>query len=1214
MKFLADLHIHSKYSIATSKNLDLAHIHQAAQIKGISVVGTGDCTHPGWLAELESQLEPAEAGLYQLKRELAVDVDNSVPQGCRRPVRFMLQGEISCIYKKDGRTRKNHNLVYLPHLESARKFSDSLAKIGNIASDGRPILGLDARDLLEIVLETSPDAFLIPAHIWTPWFSMLGSKSGFDALDECFGDLSDHIFAVETGLSSDPEMNWRVSALDGLRLVSNSDAHSPKKLGREVNRLEAELSYAAIREALATKDSPAFKGTVEFYPEEGKYHLDGNRKCEVRWEPRRTLAAGGICPVCAKPLTLGVLHRVELLADRDPGYRSGYERPFDRIVPLTDILAEIFQVGAQSKKVQGYYERALARLGSEMDILLNLPPDEIESAGIGLLAEAVRRMRRNQVEIAPGYDGEFGKVRFFSARERRQLVGQRTLFTGGASAGKNQKKIPPPPVQRELNIGNTKHQLEYPSSVMPDLIRPPVETLYSGVRRNDEREVFNSRSDTGQRKSTVSPEKKFNEALGNSEKGRSETEFKLNSAQQAAVDHVQGPLIIVAGPGTGKTRTLTQRMAALLTRRHVPAAQMLAVTFTNKAAGEMHERLRRQVGASADLPWIGTFHGLGRYLLQDSEFNLGHGAWADWILADEALQHQLVAEARRQVRSEGVAGLPPAAKALEGIMTAKQQLKGPRHCPPLFNDADRQQGFVRLYQRYEDLLAWQQLLDFEDLIAKVLEALASDADALGRLRSRFRYLFIDEYQDINYGQYRLVRKLFPEKSNICVIGDPNQSIYGFRGSDRAYFERFSQDYPGAGEVHLIRNYRSTPAILAAAAQILPVPAGDGNNTITADDGRAGDRAGSKANPANLQSDISGAKTIGLLESATPRAEAVAVGKTIEALVGGMDLHAIDQHRIASRPRGDAFQADLSFADFAVLYRTSEQARVFCEVFDGAGIPRRVAGRKQILDLPALVCLVALLKLMENQGGLWDIIHSASLLTPRLSPSTLDILKIWSFERRLNFRETLNNALRFPIPAMGRRRQRELHHWIESLHHLQEDISPYPLVKKLKHLGRHLGLQSEIDRDESAREGYRQLIQWAGEADNQASWFFAGLALNQDPDLLSRPAEKVTLLTMHAAKGLEFPVVFVVGCEDGLVPLRRENPEEWDEGEERRLLYVAMTRARQRLYLSWSRQRTRYGQKLKSRISPLITAIDPELMQSAATGRRRPAKHRQLQLF
>src|SRR5215467_4598483 len=349
MRFHADLHVHSKYSRATSRDLDLEHLAAWACRKGIGVVGTGDFTHPAWCAELKEKLVPAEPGLFRLRDDIEKGVAATLPPACRTAVRFMLEVEISTIYKKGDKTRKVHHLIYAPDFATVDRINARLARIGNIASDGRPILGLDSRDLLEITLESDPGAYFIPAHIWTPWFAALGSQSGFDSIAECYGDLAGNIFAVETGLSSDPAMNWRVSFLDRYRLVSNSDAHSPGKLGREATAFDCDLDYFAIRRALET--GRGYVGTVEFFPEEGKYHLDGHRKCNVRLTPRETLANEGRCPVCGERVTVGVLHRIEMLADR----REEETKPpttageVTNLVPLAEILSEIVGAGAASK-------------------------------------------------------------------------------------------------------------------------------------------------------------------------------------------------------------------------------------------------------------------------------------------------------------------------------------------------------------------------------------------------------------------------------------------------------------------------------------------------------------------------------------------------------------------------------------------------------------------------------------------------------------------------------------------------------------------------------------------------------------------------------------------------------------------------------------------------------------------------------------------------
>jgi DNA helicase II / ATP-dependent DNA helicase PcrA len=422
MTFIADLHIHSHFSRATSSDLTPKTLAFWAQKKGITVIGTGDFTHPGWLVELEESLVEAEGGLYRLRADLEKEVGANLPPSCRSATRFLLSGEISCIYKREGKTRKVHNIVLMPDFEAVSRLNDRLSRIGNLHADGRPILGLDSRDLLEIVLETSDRSFFIPAHIWTPWFSLFGSKSGFDRIEECFADLTPHIHALETGLSSDPPMNRRLSALDSYVLVSNSDAHSPAKLGREANLFDTMLDYDHMLEAMRRRDG--FEGTVEFFPEEGKYHLDGHRKCGVKLHPAETREKNALCPKCGKPLTVGVLHRVYELSDRENPSAS---MAFSSLIPLSEILSEVLDCGPLSKKVKAAYEALLVRLGPEMDILMQKPLDEIHRAGGPLLSEAIGRMREGRVFREEGYDGEYGVIRLFEKSEKQTLSGRKVF-------------------------------------------------------------------------------------------------------------------------------------------------------------------------------------------------------------------------------------------------------------------------------------------------------------------------------------------------------------------------------------------------------------------------------------------------------------------------------------------------------------------------------------------------------------------------------------------------------------------------------------------------------------------------------------------------------------------------------------------------------------------------------------------------------------------
>lgn len=393
MKAIADLHIHSRYSMATSKDGTPENLELWARKKGISILGTGDFTHEKWREELKEAMVSAEDGFYKLKDE------KRLPEAERmkdQTVRFVVSGEISCIYKKNGKTRKAHHLILLPGLEEAEKMAKKLEKIGNIHSDGRPILGLDSRDLLEIMLEASPEGIFIPAHIWTPHFSVLGAKSGFDSLEECFEDLTPYIYALETGLSSDPPMNWRISSLDQYQLVSNSDAHSPSKIGREANLLDIELSYEGLSRALCRGEG--LLGTVEFFPEEGKYHYDGHRKCEVCLTPEEAEKMGNICPVCGKKLTMGVEHRVEQLADRKYGYRKENAKEFESLVPLAEVIASCMGYSSGSKKVQSCYENMLEKLGPEFEILQRVPAEDIKAVSDENVAAGIEGIRQKKVK------------------------------------------------------------------------------------------------------------------------------------------------------------------------------------------------------------------------------------------------------------------------------------------------------------------------------------------------------------------------------------------------------------------------------------------------------------------------------------------------------------------------------------------------------------------------------------------------------------------------------------------------------------------------------------------------------------------------------------------------------------------------------------------------------------------------------------------------
>lgn len=417
MRFVADLHAHSCYSRATSRNSHLRTLAAWAQIKGVHVLGTGDFTHPKWLQELKELLMPAEPGFFQLKKPVSPDFSLPfpvIPPLHFSPTRFVLSAEISSIYKRHGKVRKVHNLIYVPDFSSVERINMTLSSIGNLTADGRPILGLDCRDLLEIVLEKAPGGFLVPAHIWTPWYSLFGSRSGFDSIEECFGDLSPHIFALETGLSSDPAMNRLISALDRFTLMSNSDCHSPGKIAREATVFDTSFDFFSMKTALQTpcdaKGHRQLAATIEFFPEAGKYYHDGHRICDFCCDPYKSRSLRGICPICGKPLTIGVLSRVLELADRQaPLYPPGSPEVYN-LIPLQEILAELLGVGAGSKVVMSKYLQLVQQFGTELTILTETPVFRLSSVDLPRLAEAVSRVRDNLVQRKAGFDGVFGSI------------------------------------------------------------------------------------------------------------------------------------------------------------------------------------------------------------------------------------------------------------------------------------------------------------------------------------------------------------------------------------------------------------------------------------------------------------------------------------------------------------------------------------------------------------------------------------------------------------------------------------------------------------------------------------------------------------------------------------------------------------------------------------------------------------------------------------
>ncbi|MDT3399533.1 UvrD-helicase domain-containing protein, partial [Streptomyces sp. B1866] len=909
MRFHADLHIHSKYSRACSRDCDLEHLTWWARRKGITLVGTGDFTHPAWFDHLRENLVPAEPGLFRLRDDLDRDIARRLPPSvAARPVRFMLSVEISTIYKRGERTRKVHHLVYMPDFDAAAEFNRRLGRIGNLGSDGRPILGLDSRDLLETALECGSGGYLVPAHVWTPWFAVLGSKSGFDAIEDCYLDLSDHIFALETGLSSDPAMNWRISGLDRFRMVSNSDAHSPPMLGRETTLFDTDLDYFAIRRALETGDGHA--GSVEFFPEEGKYHVDGHRKCGVRMEPHETREHGGTCPVCRKPLTVGVLSRVEELADRPEAVRPEGAPDFLSLVPLPEIMSEILGVGPKSKKVQGEIDRLTAALGPELSILGEVPVDDL-GAHSTPLGEAVARLRRGEVIRDAGYDGEYGVIRLFEPGELKtsgptapalfddDLFGQAAGDGGAAGASVPGQRTGPAGAGRKPKGGGAgARRAAEPAPVAEN---PPAESPSAGRESAAGGSAGRRTPATGSLLDGLDPE------------------------QRAAAETPGGPLLIIAGPGTGKTRTLTHRVAHLVTERGVPPEQCLAITFTRRAAEEMAERMAALAPAHAPRLTIATFHSLGRILLREQHERAG--LRPDFGIADQAQQLAVAAEATGDERR--------ARRLLDALTRLRRGGGAP--------DPEAAEAA----ERYTRVLRERGLVDFDDLITLPVALLESDPDLAAAYRERYQWISVDEYQDVDEQQYRLLRRLAPPDGDLTAIGDPDQAIYRFRGADVGFFLRFQEDFPAARTVHLTRNYRSSANVLTAALQVVAPTTLVPGRTLRP----MGDH---------------GAALVGRHHAATEQAEASFVARTIEQLLGGASFHSLDSGRVDS----DGSPA-LGFSDFAVLYRTDRQARAVADALTQAGLPFQKRSHDRLADRPGVERIVAELAYESADTGRTD---------------------------------------------------------------------------------------------------------------------------------------------------------------------------------------------------------------------------------------------------
>jgi uncharacterized protein (TIGR00375 family) len=1051
MSFIADFHIHSHFSLATSKQLLPEYLDYWAKRKGIKVIGTGDFTHPGWSKELKQKLNPIGGNLFKLKPENVISSGNKATEN--QDVRFILTAEISNIYKKNGTVRKIHNILFAPDFETVEKIQRKLQSLKfNITSDGRPILGLDAKDLLNLVLEINPDIFFVPAHIWTPWFSVLGSKSGFDSIEECFEDLSSHIYAIETGLSTDPPLNWMCSRLDRFTLISNSDAHSPDRLGRNANIFHTECTYSDIINALKSGDPQYCGGTIDMYPQEGKYHFDGHRKCNVSMSPVETLKSKEICPICKKRITIGVVNRVVQLSDRINPEDRPNRLPFRSIIPLQEILSEIAGMGGSSGAVQKLYENLLQKSGNEFNILIHFPIDEIRSLGGEILAEVIRRMRAGEIFIKEGFDGEYGEIKVFAKGELKSTGMPDNLF--------NSTTFQPPPKRGLVSFDLKEYQtLKIKNDVFPDT---------------------NSANEN-------TPEQRVTETI-----------YGLNIEQSQAVMHQSGPAIIVAGPGTGKTHVLTKRIMYLIEKKDVHPDHILAITFTNKAAQEIRERIKIQVKVqNSEKIHVYTFHGLGLQILKEYNKKQLNSPIPEIVDEEDVLwilRKKIGIEHKSAVRTAKI------------ISSLKQKL--------ITAENIEDNEFEKEFEKYNRYLEQNSLLDFDDLIYKPVLLLRKYPDLRAYYNSVYKWILVDEYQDINFSQYHLLQLLLPSNSaNLFVIGDSNQSIYGFRGADKQFINNFFTDFPESTSYFLKTSYRCSDRILKASENVLQ------NNRLKSLEG--------------LQKGLK----IHIESHPTDKSEAEFIARTIEQMIGGLRFFSMDSKITIGEKDADIE----SLADFAVLCRTSNQMKAIQKAFHDHSIPYQLVGESSFFKQAIIRDIILALKFIFQKDN-----HFLNEKMVSLFPELLQEIKQLDLETK-SISEIILQIIE-KVPALT--------------------IDEMDLKKLLQ-------------------------IAYGYNKDMESFLRFVNLGL--EIDMYEPDIENATIMTLHASKGLEFECVFIAGCENGLIPYSLFKNQKIDLEEERRLLYVGMTRAKKYLYLTHARKRMIKNKEFSQERSPFLDQIEKDLI-------------------
>jgi uncharacterized protein (TIGR00375 family) len=938
-------------------------------------------------------------------------------------------------------------------------------------------MGLDARDLLELLLDCSPDIFFIPAHIWTPWFSMLGANSGFDSLAECYRDMAPYIYSVETGLSSDPPMNWLCSFLDKYTLVSNSDAHSPEKLGRNANIFNTDISYDAVTSALKSGNPADCLGTIDMYPQEGKYHYAGHLKCGICWNPAETQQNKGLCTVCGKKITNGVMNRVAQLSDRKKPTDRQNRLPFYYAIPLKELLSEITGSGENTRQVVNAYNRLLSKFGNELGILLDIPVDELKKGGNEILAEGIGRMRSGNIHIQHGFDGQYGIIKVFSESEIIKVkTSGLNIMSLDLAADSAEKKNPKNKTQK------TKHET-------------PIVT-----------ELQTTDSEISTASEPLAPLSTKNED------------------QSKAISHNAGPALVMAGPGTGKTYILTHRIVSLIKEKNVRPESILAITFTNKAANEMKHRIDALIGnkeISSKIN-VSTFHAFGLSILKE-HFRLARRK-KNFIIIGEQEKISVLEEMSGFDKTES-------AKLSGTISDIKQNII----------EVDR--NLVDTIRKYEAKLSSINAFDLDDLIFYPVRIFGASPLILRTYIEKFRWILIDEYQDINNIQYQLIKLLTPSSdSNLFAIGDANQAIYGFRGADVKFIRQFVIDNPTAVIYRLRQSYRCSDIILKASHQVI---------TQTSD-----------LKPLTSLSGISEGIRINIVKNTSDRSEAEFIARTIEKMIGGLRFFSMD----SGISDGSQTNSALSLSDFAILCRLSRQFDVIEKALNDHSIPFQTVGNTPFFRQDPVEKIIDFLKYSINPDNTY-------LKEKLLKEKVID---------GSDFRAQVAGFRDMPVSRA-----------------LNNIISLY--------------FRNELSKDEQI---IRRLISLADDFGSNINAFLEYTTLGIAPDAFRHGIENLTLMTLHASKGLEFKCVFIAGCEEGIIPFSLFDNRLADIEEEKRLLYVGMTRAKSFLWLSHADRRFLFGKEYSLPKSSFISGIEQDLanIQSEEKKKKPKKETNQLDLF